>query len=426
MFMMHQHETGVQIVFGMDWSPLIGGNPDRLGLQRARSLGSTHYVLSGSTHAHAVGVVSFRHASRKEKKPVHSAAAIFARYFSSGAVACLMPIAEGGCWLVACHAGAVLSHTDRCFSDENQALAALEPIAQRFSSLQIHRESALSQDYCPPWISAALVDQTVLMPCRSARMRLNVWLRLLTSFLVFTTAGYFFLFKSASKPLSVSIDTKQIWQQHLDSPERILIAHTHQQIHALITSWLKLPVHVLGWKLHKIQCESVSSIWQCSAGYSRTHRLALNEDLEKFKPSGWNIDFSPLEDASFVWRVYQNGTPLDLTEQWMRFDWMTYLQKVSHAFEHVQIGATAMLSLGAPSDDQGNPIQIPDDWPVWKQRVLVIKGPLRSFALLNKFHMPVRWRRVSLDVDRFVHRSVNRSALTIQFVGDIFETEIRK
>jgi hypothetical protein len=45
------HPQQGDIVFGLDWSPLVGGIPAKLGRRRARSLRATHYLVIGSLAA---------------------------------------------------------------------------------------------------------------------------------------------------------------------------------------------------------------------------------------------------------------------------------------------------------------------------------------------------------------------------------------
>ena len=126
----------------------------------------------------------------------------------------------------------------------------------------------------------------------------------------------------------------------------------------------------------------------------------------------------------FLWRVTAASQTLDLSEQWMVVDWMSYLQKVGIAFEHIQIGQAALVPVKHPVDRQGQPLPKPDIFPDWKQRTLVMKGPLRVLQSLDGLHMPVRWRRLSLSIDRQAPQALNRSALTLELVGEMFESRM--
>ncbi len=420
----HEHVSGVQIIFGLDWSPLIGGNPERLGQQRARMMDATHYVLAGSSHGCALGIVRIKESIKSASAPLHSAAAIFSKKFPHGAQACLMRMKEGACWMLVCHAGAVLSYTDRWYADESQALEAIEPIRQRFPALQLHREVMRDDLIWPAWLNAALTEESVLKQIRYSRLGARKWLCLILLFSVSGAAtGYHFVYNSDKSNSEIPVNTEHVWRQALREQSAQTVWHAYAQLKAVVDSWMNIPLLPMGWRLTKVQCEPAGLVWNCSARFARQHRLATNSHLEQIKPTGWHVDFSPLEDAAFVWRVEAGVVKLDLDRPWVRMDWMSYLQRVGVAYEHIQIGQTVLSPIKAPTDNQGHPLPKPTVFPDWTQRTLIFKGPLRSFDSLEGFYMPVRWRRVTLNVDRQAPQAINRSVLTFELIGDMFESK---
>lgn len=424
MHFIHQHESGEQIVFGLDWSPLIGGAAELLGMQRARELNATHYVLAGSSHGCAVGAARLDQSKINSNIPAHSAAAIFSNKFPHGAQACLLTIRDGACWMLVCHAGVVLSHTDRWFVDESQAIEALESIRLRFPALQVQRESLADTSDYPSWLTTTLSDISMLKSVPLSRVRTRTWLKLILCILVSATAGYVFLFDRQEIADPLQENAESLWRQSLQEQSAQYVWHPHAQIQSVIHTWMKIPVLPMGWRLRKIQCESVILAWDCVAHFVRQHRMALNAHLEQLKPQGWRTEFSPLEEAAYLWRVNAASQTLDLSEQWMVVDWMSYLQKVGIAFEHIQIGQSAFTPIKPPVDRQGQSLPKLDIFPNWKQRTLVMKGPLRALQSLSGFHMPVRWRRLSLSIDRQAPQALNRSALTLELVGEMFESSM--
>ncbi len=424
MHFIHEHVSGARIIFGLDWSPLIGGHPEHLGQQRARMMDATHYVLTGNAHGCALGIVRIEETIKNASPSVHSAAAIFSKKFPHGAQACLMTMTDGACWMLVCHAGTVLSHTDRWYADESQALDAIEPIRQRFPALQLHREVMHDAPHWPVWLNAALAEDSVLKRVRYSRLGARKWLCLMLSIVVTGgAAAYQFLYKSDTRNDALPVNTENVWRQSLREQSAHTVWHSYSQLKSVIDSWMNIPLLPMGWRLTKIQCEPAGHGWSCSARFIRQHRLAMNSHLEQVKPIGWQADFSPLEDAAFIWRVDAGVATLDLDQPWMRMDWMSYLQRVGVAYEHIQIGQAVLSPIKAPLDSQGLPLAKPSVFPDWTQRTLVFKAPLRSFASLERFYMPVRWRRVVLSVDHQAPQAIHRSVLTFELIGDMYESK---
>jgi hypothetical protein len=416
-----KHVSGQFVVFGMDWSPLVGGEPERLGLQRAHALGATHYVLSGA-HSTVVGAVRLDRTASQHKESLHSAAAIFSRKFAVGAIAYLLPDSDGSYWMIACHAGSVLSHTDRWYESEPAALVALEQIRSRFPTLQVQIEPPVAGQSLPLWLSETLCSQSRLQSVKSFRHLVRGPINVLACLMIAASIAYGVLSEDKTALQLEAQDTRSLWRETLLERSRQHTVHAYPHLNALTQTWQHIPLRPVGWSLRKIQCESVHFDWHCAAHFSRQHRWALNQHLERFKPEGWTMQFTPLDEAAFVWRVGQAASTLDLSEHWMRYDWMSYLQNIGAVFEHIQVGGSSRISIQAPVDGQGHALPIPADVPDWKQRTLVLKGPLRSLPALNALHMPVRWRHANLEVDRAHGLGTTRSALSLELVGDMFES----
>ncbi len=416
-----KHGSGQFVVFGMDWSPLVGGEPERLGLQRAHALGATHYVLSGA-HSTVVGAVRLDHTAGKYKGALHSAAAIFSRKFAVGAIAYVLSDADGTCWMIACHAGSVLSHTDRWYESEPAAMAALEQIRSRFPTLQVQIEQDESGQGLPLWLSENLCSQSRLQGVTSFRHLVRRPSNVLVCLAITASITYAVLSENKTVQQREGLDTSLLWRETLSERSSQHTVHAYPHLSALTQTWQHIPLRPVGWSLRKIQCESVHFDWHCAAHFSRQHRWALNQHLERLKPEGWTMQFTPLDEAAFVWRVGQAASTLDLSEHWMRYDWMSYLQNIGAVFEHIQVGGSSRIAIQAPVDGQGQALPLPADIPDWKQRTLVLKGPLRSLPALSALHMPVHWRRANLDIDRTHGLGTTRSALSLELVGDMFES----
>lgn len=415
------HPDGQQLVFGLDWSPLVGMNLQRQSLKQSRTLRASHFVIGG-VGARSLGMTRLKAGQYGRKSRLHSAAAHFSQRYPEGAFACLIPFEGHGCWMVACHAGAVLSNTDRWFADLNAAYEAIEPIRNRFPFLQVHTESTLTAQSMPSWLLEKLTVSTRLQPVK--RISRAIW-RTVPIMLTLGCAG--FLLRNElrmTEPIvqQESPDANELWQASLNNLSRQIPIHSYQNLSAMIQTWNEVPVQPAGWKLRDIQCEANVQLWKCVAHFDRKHKFSLNQDLERYKPAQWKMQAFPLESASWLWQVPHLQAEHDWTISSKPDDWMSYLQRIGMAFEHIQVGSGSLLSVQAPLDLQGRPIPRPEALPVWRYRSLVFKGPLRSIVMLEGLTVPVRWRRVRLEIGSPSGRvSGSNSSLNLELTGELFE-----
>ena len=414
--------AGNHVVFGMDWTPLVGGNPRTLATRRARSLRATHYLVAGP-HASSLGCLRLLQKHYRKRKVIYSAAAVFASNHPAGAVACLMPVPGQGCWMVATHGGAVLSQTDKWFADEQSARAALDSVRSRFPNMSIHVEPAGAGacQPCPAWLDGPISITSALQPLRLRGTDPGTWLKALTAGVAVGIGVYLLPASRSVDHVAQTPDPDTQWRETLQAFARIHPVHSFQDLSQMMQHWRHVPVDPSGWRLRQIRCEPAGLDWQCSADYMRQHRLALHAHLERVKPSGWMLHFTPLDGAAMSWRVLQAGSFLDWTATPRMVDWMSHFQRIHPAFEHIQIGAGTKLSISAPLDAQGQPLSRPENMPLWGLRTLIVKGPLRSVPALAALDVPIRWRSASLAIERTPGQGIAHSPLLVQLVGDLFE-----
>lgn len=412
--------AGNHVVFGMDWTPLVGGNPRTLAIRRARSLRATHYLVAGP-HASSLGCLRAQQKSYRRRKSIHSAAAVFASDHPSGSAACLMPTTGQGCWMVATHGGAVLSQTDRWFVDERAARAALQTVLSRFPGMCIQVEAVGGALSCPAWLDGSLSPSSALQPLCRRLSDPGLWIRLVACGAVLGSGLYFLKAGRGVEPVAQAPDPDTQWREKLQTFARIHPVHSFQDLSELMQHWRDVPVDPAGWRLRQIRCEPTGLDWLCAADYSRQHRLALNVHLEDVKPVGWLLHFTPLDGAALSWRVSRAGSYLDWATEPNRVDWMTHLQRIHPAFEHIQVGSGSVLPVPPTLDSHGQPLSRPSNLPRWGLRSLVVKGPLRSVPALAGLDVAVRWRSASLAIDRTPGGGIAHSPLRVHLVGDLFE-----
>lgn len=420
--MMLSGPAGQSLVFGLEWSPLVGTNPKGQGLMRCRALRATHFVIVGKG-AMALGITRLNVEQQSKKTVLYSAAAHFAQRFPTGAFGCLIPFEGQGCWMVASHAGVVLANTDRWFADLGDALEAMELIRSRFPALQVLTESTLTAQSMPTWLYENQSSEARLQPARrfGGLLRRSLLLIVVLGGLGLCTYRYFFYEKQMQ--VTEEPDAVQLWRHALQKLSVQIPIHPENSLTNVTQTWHQVPVRPVGWKLRNIHCDAGEHTWQCAAHFDRQHKFSLNQDLEYLKPAAWTMRVTPLESAAWLWRVPFQRVSHDWTTPAKDHDWMTHLQRIGLAFEHIQVGSGVLLPLALPVDVRGNAIAAPSVMPVWRHRSLFLKGPLRSLVMLENMKVPIRWRRVTLELGSLSGQSVaSSSALTLELTGELFET----
>lgn len=412
-------DNDAYFVFGLQWTPLVGGRPSQVGRERARMLHATHYLIGAEPGA-VLGYGKVMTAMLQRKPSLHSAAMQYAHTHTCGSVACVMPHNEYGFWVVAAHEGTVLVQSDKWFSSVEQAQELLALLAQRFPTLSVCWLPAFDASEPPEWLRARPEAFS-----RLTRLSKRFVHRILLWVAVFAALpGALLLTRQESKNKAVEStpDASARWRDVMQRITDMYPIHTSVHIARVMEDWRQAPIYVAGWRLKQIQCEPKILDWRCIARYQREHRMALNRTLERSTPKGWVFQPFDLDHALLTWTVRHAATPLDMAVAHTRADWMSYLQQVSPVFELVQIGVATRLAITAPLDAQGTPIDRPDFMPLWQKRSIVIKGPMRSVAALSGLSAPLHWRNLSLSADGMSGSGIARSQLVVQFIGDLFET----
>lgn len=421
------HPQHVDIVFGLDWSPLVGGIPAKLGRRRARSLSASHYLVIGSLAAVVgCGIVKKgdveNHGTQAHRfKTLHSAAAIFALAHHEGVVANVSFMSKKGYWLVATNAGLVLAQTDCWYACLEDVDAALSILKARFPNIQILKSTALNEDDLPDWLSRGLSSKTLLQKISEKR---NLTLRVLCLSLVVGSITWTLL-GTTSEPVTDMPEENGnvLWQKVYDAFAATHPVHHPEQLLTVIQAWHQAPLSPGGWKLKQIVCEPSQMDWHCAARYQRVKRLALSEHLDAAKPEGWGAEFTDLEHGILRWQVPGVASAFTPVATSMPLkNWLSYLQSVAPVFEFIQIGTGTPINFAAPFNRQGIAFERPPHIKPLTRRHIAIKGPLRSMSALKGLPVPVRWRGLQLELGAPVGQGISRSELTVSLTGEVFET----
>ncbi len=411
---------GQPVIFGMDWSAVVGGQAAKLARKRASLARATHYLLIGAP-AMTVGCVQLERQYFAQSCGIYSAAALFAVAYPSAAVACVVRFEEGGCWMVASHSGSIISATDRWFANSQAALEALNAIRLRFPNLVVHEEFVANSMRLPVWLNEKCSEHARLSAHQAARLgsgfratalvliiAISLWIKLVAQ-------------RSDEGAAVTQAHPSQRWLEAIGQFSQQHPVHAFADLMQVMAAWRRVPFDPAGWQLLRVQCEPVAIDWSCAAHYRRQHRFALNQHLQAVKPSEWEFHAVALDRAILTWSLVRAAQTLDFSQEPLRVDWMTSLQRLSPMFEHIQLGLAAKLSINAPVDSQGRVFERPADLPNWQKRSLALKGPLRAMTALQELTAPVRWRSATLEVGNISGQDLTRSALVVQLIGDLFE-----
>ena len=445
--------SGRTLAFGLRWFALIGSNIPKLARSRGRRLRATHYVVGGAP-AMVAGYGRARPGLRRARlarrvrtaDAAHpqSAAQLFALLHPEGGHS-LVRLPDGRHWLIAAHGGAVLSQTDRVFVSLDEALHEQRALLTQRPALREHPAEQVWADIVQAVEPGAALTA---LPTRWAELPLALRLFLACIGLaaaapaLWNAIGHPLLRKEAARP-----EPAPVRDPVADAYQAMLHAttvHPPAELGRLLAGVGALPVHVQGWALRRVQCESAAQQWNCAAAYARVHPLATNHGLHALLPAGWRVSFKPLEEATLAWHMASG--PVRLADMALpsslHVDTQVAggLQGLRPAFASVALSAPAPLlpriadaaQRGAAQRDAAQrnaaqpdlaPADAPRAMPVVKRRTLVLHGPLRSMALMPGPVSTARWSRLVVDVQPQPRPSLVASALVAELQGDIYEQE---
>lgn len=427
-------DTGRTLAFGLRWFALIGSNIPALARSRGRRLRASHYVVGGAPAMVAgYGRVrpSWRGGSRAGRgghRHIQAAAQLYALLYPDGGHS-LISLPGGGHWLVAAQRGTVLSQADRVFATLDEAL-------REQALLRARRPGLPAQEAGEAW---ALLMQAADPAARLAVLS-SRWGELPLAFRLFLACA------------GVAAVAPQLWSSliapwsgreppaHADpqglapqpDPYQVLlrgtVVHAPGEVTRLLDGLGRLPIQMRGWALSRARCLAAEQAWNCSAVYVRAHPQAANDVLHALRPVGWQVSFQPLEEATLSWRTASSPTWLaDLvlpTSLQLDTGLVAALQRMRAAFTSVVLATALPLPLpmqSPPATGQAGVTYAAR--PAIRSRAITLRGPLRSFALLDGAIVAAKWSRLSLDIQAQPRPSLASSTLVAELQGEIYEHE---
>lgn len=426
-----ERRDGKNLVFGLDWLPLLGVHTRKQVMAKARRYRATHCVTP-SEHAAAMGLIQFSRTEAPHREPHYSAAQIVAGMYPSGTVAVSIAIQPGRYWLVAVHEGAVIARTDILLGSSQQVSGLLDELRLAYAHIR-HLDPGREKSGAPDLEALAVAaDDRALLWRISARW-VPKSLSALAVFVSVVAVGVAFAASAAGRWLSgqpvpgpVSAQAAMhAWVSARSAATALVRVHGVDGMRQLLLSLYRVPVQVSGWHLVNVLCKPLSSTWRCTASLRRGSDHASNQRLMASAPTGWALRFLSVDDVEAEWVVVDAAIPLADTilndGLWGDKYWLSSLQHISRAFVTLKASPAVVQKFAGPVDAQGVPVPRPEAFRGYQVRSLLVEGPLRSYSLLLPNLTGVRWQQVALTFKSSELPTLRQSRLHLSAKGERYE-----
>ena len=429
--LIHPLGAGKDLVFGLEWRPLIGTDLEKKSHQEAMRSKSTHYIKAG-IHSTAVGCVKLNvSGSDKNKRAMYSAAAVFALSNSHGAFITKVQIEQELYWVVAAHDGTVLKGTDVLLSAED-ADSLVKSVQERFPDANLISDERDSGPF--------LNDKTKLFEAKTSIESLPNWLKYVACLFVLLTFCKFGYEKwseyqeqnSMADNIEKYVDVKAEWQKSLDKWADSVYVDGSDGYDVLFEKFMLTPPEIGYWTLVEANCTPRGNTdWVCQAKYLRG-ALGTNNTFLAALPKGWSVKWDGLNNAIGTWSFQSIRHKIDRSTitpiPEFSLDYVSDLQKVLYAFKQVNLTSPAKVEIDKPKvpNTKGEMVQVPypDNAPseivIPSVQKITASGPLRSLAVLpitaNTTIKSVRLEIKSFDIEP----SLASSALQGEIKGDMY------
>lgn len=422
--------SSANLVFGLEWLPLVGSRVDKLGNRIARRHQATHAVFSGEPTA-AIGVVRLSRAMT-QRRLLHSAAQNVAELFSSGTIALVFELEQAGYWLVAVHDGVVVARTDRFYATKEDADVVLDALRQAYPQLII-----LGAQHAPAPPTLAQIEAA--STSRSSLALISRWRPVLpwpvqcfalTLVLVLLVPRAWQLTQAGSVS-SIGMpagDPVLAWKDAVARSASNRVVHGVQGTRSLLEIFYSLPVGLGGWGLVQAECTAAADHWRCQAQYRRDHASASNRSFLARVPTDWTVEFTSLDSSRPSWQSTAFGQPLGgyraLSGADIERQFLSSLQAIQPAFTQVRIGKPVPLSMSIPIDAQGRAVPRPAGLSTYASRSVQLSGPLRSASLLVPQSASISWSKASITLREVDKPGLKTSRLNVSLQGVLYEIDV--
>lgn len=430
------------LVFGADWSPLIGGRAASTARSKAAQFKATHYALVTKSGHSGLATVKLTRAEMKlvRKRDIFPAAAAFAMFRPAGTGVGLFELDDRRIWIVLCQNGMIRRNGDLVYTDQDMAY-------QRFHQLQ--QEAEALEPTGPNWsffsnldiphtehISLEELLRVDLKPFETRRFSLDqlpkpVKVSFLLMLIIFGASAAWDVYDSFARSrrlaeLRANMQDPEIaWRTAVREEAARKRVDSVKSVEALYEQLIAIPLEVAGWTLRSATCSPAGSLWECLATFQRKGYGATNDQFEAALPKGWRAEFDPLGTATGAWTFKSNGTKTGVTPETLPTrdkilrSPVSQLQSILPAFTSIRLPTTKAWEVAMPFDGNGKPVSKPSTLMVPGAIPLVLEGPLRSLSVWEVESTPTAIRTIKIDrVDADV--SLNSSPLKMTLNGDLY------
>lgn len=440
---------GTVLVFGLEWFPLIGGQPERQARVLARQQRAAYRVICAGG-AVAVGVLrgkldrrarsgaSAFSAGRRQSaawavgrqrfpRRLCSAAAAFASLHPTGTVAALLELPGGRRWLVGVHEGAVMARTDHLHDAGFPIGDTIRLLREAHPGLVLLDETPGTSGLPGSLFQAALETGELLHCGRVLGATSGVMAALFcVAALGGVLAGPSLLGGSAGERQLPVEDPHAAWRKAIDAVARSQQVHGVTGLQAVLDTIQAVPLVLADWQLSQVECLPRGAQWNCRARYRRG-AAADNAGFIATADPAWEVSFDPLEGAQAAWSHPMSVTslleaaPRRARENQARL--VSALQRMLPAFLELRLEAPQPLPVSAPLDAEQRPIGRPPGVTGHQRRAVRVQAPLRSLVMLLPEAAHMSWERITLQVVDVEQPSLRSSRLRVSMSGVLYETE---
>lgn len=415
---------GTVLVFGLEWFPLIGGEPGRQAGALARQQRASHRVVCVGG---AVSVGLLRARLRRDRRRYCSAAAAFASLHPIGTVAALLTLPCGRRWLVGVHEGAVMTRTDHVHEPSFPVDDTIRLLREAHPGLVLNDDACAAPGLIDALFEAAQESGELLQGNRWLRVPSRRSALLLASLAAGSLVASIRLLQGThtERPPQVE-DALVAWGKAMDLAARAHVVHGVAGLHAALDTLQALPVRLADWRLAQAECVPGGDRWQCRARYRRG-TAADNQGFISAAPPEWTLSFDPFEGAEAAWSTPLPALPLAAVSlrqsRLNEVQLVSALQAMLPAFSELRLEAPQPLPVSPPLDAERRPIARPPAVLGRQRRKLRVDAPLRSLAMLLPEAAHMSWERIVLQVAEIDHPSLRSSSLRVSLSGGLYEIE---
>lgn len=452
--LIHSHESGQTIAFGMQWQVIVAANGRSEAQKIAKAAKATHYVFT----SRQVGFCTIP--SDTKSKSIVSAALIAATTTRSGVFG--IKLTNDTYWFAVIHAGQPKYDEVLVFASEPDAVRKINELVcnPEFNQqtvpiyTNINGNDALSESVDYSVQSFFNVPPDGLQPLRplskfsgnqgSNKSKMLILIAAALLLVIKFGSDYYVEYKArqyaADHPIITEpeLTPEQAWKPVWDTFQKETPKPNNNALAILRATISNVPVIWAGWSLTGVVCVSPDTLqgsnrpWNCTSSYDRNQvGLTSIEMLGKVKgrlPNA-SVLFPTSVSMDVKWSVSNEEQPIAIG------DFINIADDPVRIISALQVYFPALtkrpelkmqpFELQPPKNKDGKPYPKPDSIPSLYKGEIAIAGPLRTLDALDTLTNPanVQWLSVSLKPGLNTapdQKGIRSSSFTVEALGRVW------